>query len=214
MSARTEPTSLIKPISRAERWRALGVLLGALALAYGVLIHPWWTLPMLRLGDDISALRERDARVQALLAQVPEIEQALAQLQADGSDAPGFLREANVQLATAALVRHLETTVQQVSPGNRSCQVMNRTPLADPRAGRFQRAAVQVRLACGNAELGAVLYALESGQPHLFIDNLSIIAQRQQRPASGGGGGGVDVSFDLYGYLPPSATAGVTADAP
>jgi len=116
-------------VSRSARWRALGLLLGALALAYAVLIHPWWTLPMLRLGDDISALRERDARVQALLAQAPEIENSLAQLQADSADAPGFLREANVQLATAALVRHLETTVREVSPGNRSCQVMNRTPL-------------------------------------------------------------------------------------
>jgi len=208
MSARPEVT-----VSRSERWRALGLLFAALALVYCVLIHPWWTLPMLRLGDDVNALRERDARVQALLAQAPEIESSLAQLQADTADAPGFLREANVQLATAALVRHLETTVREVSPGNRSCQVMNRTPLADPRAGRFQRAAVQVRLACGNAELGAVLYALESGQPRLFVDNLSIIAQRQQRPASGGGGGGVDVSFDLYGYLPPSTAAGAPADA-
>jgi len=209
MSARPEPA-----ISRSDRWRALGLLLGALALAYGLLIHPWWTLPMLRLGDDINALRERAARVQALLAQAPEIASAVVELQDDTAAAPGFLREANVQLATAALVQHLETTVREISPGNRSCAIMNRTPLADPRAGRFQRAAVQVRLACGNAELGAVLYALESGHPRLFIDNLNVIAQRQQRPASGGGGGGVDVSFDLYGYLPPSAAAGGLADAP
>ena len=30
-----------------DRWFALGLLLAALALAYFVLLHPWWTVPML-----------------------------------------------------------------------------------------------------------------------------------------------------------------------
>jgi len=198
-------------VSRTDRWRALGLLLGVLALAYGLFIHPWWTVPMLRLGDELDALRARDARIQVLLGQAAQIQAALAQLQDDPTAAPGFMPEANVQLATAALVQRLESAVREASPGNRSCAVVNRTPLAEPRAERFQRAAVQVRLACGNAELGRVLHALESGHPRLFVDNLNIIARRASRMA--GGSGGVEASFELYGWLPPPARTGASADA-
>ena len=31
-----------------DRWLALGLLLAALALAYLVLVHPWWTAPFVR----------------------------------------------------------------------------------------------------------------------------------------------------------------------
>ena len=62
------------------------------------------------------------------------------------------------------------------------------------------RATVQVRLRCGMAELGAVLHALESGSPQLFVDNLDLLSRRSYL-AAGPADGGIDVSFDLYGYL-------------
>ncbi|HYM86493.1 MAG TPA: GspMb/PilO family protein, partial [Pseudoxanthomonas sp.] len=63
----------------------------------------------------------------------------------------------------------------------------------------------QVRLRCGTPELGAVLHALETGTPRLFVDNLNVLAQRYAYVSAlpGGSGGGLDVSFDLYGYLRP-----------
>ena len=68
---------------------------------------------------------------------------------------------------------------------------------------------VRVRLRCGNPEAAAILHALEGGTPRLFVDNLSILSQGffflpgQNR----GQGGGLDVSFDLYGYLRPTPHA-------
>jgi len=201
-------------MSRQDRWRALGLLIGVLAVLYLILLHPWWTLPMLRLGQDIDALRERAARIEAQIAQAPDIEAALARLESGDAGTPGFMPEASVQLATAALVQQLEATVRTASPGNRSCAILNRTPLTDPRSGRFPRAAVQVRLSCGNAELGAVLHALESNRPRLFVDKLSIIAQRERRlGAADSNGGGVDVSFELSGYLLPPTHPGGSSDA-
>ena len=79
--------------------------------------------------------------------------------------------------------------------------------------GAYVRVAVEVRLVCGTAELTAVLHALESGSPRLFVDNLDVLAQRMY----GAGGatpqdtGGVDASFDLSGYLP---VPGEGANAP
>jgi len=197
---------------RRDRWLALAILAGVLALAYLVLVHPWWTAPMLDTNARIEALRERDLRARMELAQSPRVAERLEAARAAAGAAPGFMDEANVQLATSALVQRLEQAVAQASPGNRSCAISNRQPMGEARQERFPRATVQVRLTCGNSELAAVLHSLESGSPRLFVDNLNILAQRYQFSGSHGSGGGVDVSFDLSGYLQPAPGAGV-ADA-
>jgi general secretion pathway protein M len=189
-----------------DRWVALGLLVAALALAYFVLLHPWWTVPMLAVESQIDDVQQRELRVRTQLQQAPEVEKRLAQVQAANRNRPGFLPEATPELATAGLVQRLEAVVQQASPGNRSCAITNRSPLTETRpAERFPRVSVQVRLRCGAPELAAVLHALEGGSPRVFIDNLNILAQRyfympgQTRANSGG----LDVSFDMYGYIPP-----------
>ena len=192
---------------RAERDRllAMGLLLAALGLVYLTVVHPLFTGPLRAADAHIADLRERDARVRALLAQAPEIGRRLADLDARGS-ATGFLIEPTSELATAALIQQLERVVGEVSPGNRGCAITNRAPLSgDSSAGRFRRVTVQVRLRCGNAETLAVLHALESARPYLFVDALNISSQRYfaipgNNPPQEGG---LDVSFDLYGYLRP-----------
>jgi general secretion pathway protein M len=189
-----------------DRWVALGLLVAALALAYFVLLHPWWTVPMLGVESRIDDLQQRELRVRTQLQQAPEVEKRLAQVQAANRNRPGFLPEATPELATAGLVQRLEAVVQQASPGNRSCAITNRSPLTETRpTERFPRVSVQVRLRCGAPELASVLHALEGGSPRVFVENLNILAQRyfympgQTRANSGG----LDVSFDMYGYIPP-----------
>lgn len=199
-------------IPERERWLALAILAGALLLGYLVLIHPWWTLPMLQLGERIDALQTRDLRVRMELEQAPEVRQRLQEVQAQAARVPGFMTEASPELATAALVQRLETAVAEASPGNRSCAITNRSPMTEPqRQQRFPRALVQVRLRCGSPELAAVLHSLEGGSPRLFVDNLNVLVQRYFFIAGQGGqtgqGAGLDVSFDLYGYLQPQPGA-------
>jgi general secretion pathway protein M len=196
-----------------DRWLALGLLLAVLALAYLLLVHPWWTVPMLAEHDRIQSLQQRELRARMQLTQAPQIAQALQRAQALQARSPGFLPESTSELATAGLVQRLETVVAQASPGNRACAITNRSPLAEPRQDRFARVTVQVRMRCGTTELGAVLHALESSTPRLFVDNLNVLAQRyffvpgQSRSQSGG----LDVSFDLYGYLRPAPARVETA---
>jgi general secretion pathway protein M len=53
-----------------------------------------------------------------------------------------------------------------------------------------------------------VLHQLESESPRLFVDNFNVLAQRYAYMAAvEGGAGGLDVSFDLYGFLKPSGVA-------
>ncbi len=195
------------PLPRADRdrWLALALLLAALGVAYLLLVHAWFTKPLGDADARIVELQMRDSRVRALLQQAPEIQQRLAALEARGS-ATGFLAEPTTELATAGLIQQLERVVLEVTPGNRGCAITNRAPLSgEPPPGRYRRVTVQVRLRCGNGETLAVLHALESAQPYLFVDAVNIAAQRyfaipgNNLPQEGG----LDVSFDLYGYLRP-----------
>jgi general secretion pathway protein M len=185
---------------------ALGLLLGVLGLLYLLFLHPWFTQPLRDTDARIADLQARDARVRGLLQQAPQIQQRLATLDARGS-AAGFLAEPTAELATAALIQQLERVVAEASPGNRGCAITNRAPFnGESPPGRYRRVTVQVRLRCGNAETLAVLHALESARPYLFVDVVNIAAQRyfaipgNNLPQEGG----LDVSFDLYGYLRPS----------
>lgn len=201
-----------RTIPLRERWLALGLLAAVLLVGYFVLIHPWWTVPMLGLQDRIDDLQTRDARASATLAEAPEIRKRLAVVREEAARLPGFMRETSTELATASLIQRLETAVQEASPKNRSCAIQNRSPLTEPRKERFPRAVVQVRLRCGTPELATVLHSLESGSPRLFVDNLNVTAQRFYfSPEQAASSGGLDVSFDLYGYVAP--IAGGPADA-
>ncbi|WP_052106876.1 type II secretion system protein GspM [Novilysobacter defluvii] len=187
-----------------DRWVALALLLAVLALGYALLVHPLWTRPMLEVGERIDGLRERELRLRMREQQAPLVQERLRELEASQGDRPGFLAADTPELATAGLVQRLESAVLEVSPGNRSCAISNRSPLRPDHGGAYVRVAVEVRLVCGTAELAAVLHALESGSPRLFVDNLDVLAQRMY----GAGGAtpqdtrGVDASFDLSGYLP------------
>lgn len=204
----TEPGPGATPSIDRDRWLALGLLLAALLAGYFVLVHPWFTVPLLEAQERIQTLQQRELRQRMQLQQAPQVAQRLAQVRAQQSRQPGFLPEASAELATAGLVQRLEAVVAQASPGNRSCAISNRSPLSEPRRERYARVVVQVRLRCGNPELAAVLYALESGAPRLFVGNLNVLSSRGYflpGNAQPTGDGGLDVSFDLYGYLRPAA---------
>lgn len=197
-------------VTDRHRWLALGLLLLALGMTYLLLVHPWWTAPMREVGGQIRQSQERQLRVRTQLAQAPEVERRLAKAEELLAGHPGFMPEPTVELASAALVQRLETVVRQASPGNRGCAISHRLPLpASAAKERFQHVAVRVSLHCGMAETVAVLHALESGSPRLFVDNLNILSQAGSYSPQDPLAAGLGVTFDLYGYIrPPLASTG------
>ena len=185
----------------ADRARVLGGVLLAIAIAYIVLVHWWFTAPMLQLGDEIVGLRDEERQLQAEVAQRPEIERRLALVRQFEAGNPGFLPEASRELASAGLVQRLQQVVANASPNPNACQITAQTPTDMPTQEPYPRVMVQVRLRCGTGELAAVFYALESGSPQLFIDNLDMLSRDSYLATPGASGGSLDVSFDLYGYL-------------
>ncbi|MBS7457774.1 type II secretion system protein GspM [Coralloluteibacterium stylophorae] len=185
-----------------SRALALGLLLAAVALAYLVLVHWWWTAPLLAVEGEIADLREQELRMRMHVRQRPEIEARLAGLRDTEQADPGFLPEASSQLAAAGLMQRLDTIVRDEAPSG--CDIINRTPSPATQRGdeRYVRVAIQVRLNCGIDDFAAILAALESGRPQLFVDDMTIQARRAYRTARNEAiPRGLDISFDLYGYL-------------
>lgn len=191
----------MSPRAVPERWRVLGGAFIALAIAYLLLVHWWFTAPMLAMGSEIEAMREQEQALRSEAAQRPQLQLKLAQVRQFEASNPGFLPETSRELASAGLVQRLQQVVASASPNPNSCQITAQTPTDMPTQGPFARVMVQVRLRCGMGELAAVLHALESGSPQLFIDNLDLLSRRSYLATGTEGGGGLDVSFDLYGYL-------------
>jgi general secretion pathway protein M len=187
------------PITHRDRALALGLLAMVLAGLYALLVHPWFTRPLSELAAETAALQERQGRVRAQMGQAGEVRRQLQQAQQVLAGQPLFLEQSSAALASSALLQLVEEVVLEASPGNRSCVISNRAPLPADGDLRFQKIAVQVRLHCGTQELARVLYALEGGAPALFVDNLTILAQRSA--GSSPSGSGLDVTFDLSGYL-------------
>ncbi|GAB2490026.1 type II secretion system protein GspM [Arenimonas alkanexedens] len=191
----------------ADRLKLLAGVLVALVLGYALLLHWWWTAPMLAMGSEIAQLRDQELALREEIAQRPVLESELARVREFERGNPGFLPETNRQLATAALVQRLEAVLAEASPEPGRCQITARTPTESRVEEPFVRATVQVRLRCGMEELGAVLHSLESGSPQLFVDSIDLLSRRSYL-TTGVEGGGVDVSFELYGYLQtPSGAA-------
>ena len=189
------------PRPHPERLKVLALAALALLLAYFVLLHWWFTAPMLRLGGEVRELRAQEQSLRLESAQRPKLAARLAQVRAFEAGNPGFLPEANRELASAGLVQRLQQVVAGASPNQNACQITAQTPTDMPTQEPFPRVMVQVRLRCGMRELAAVLHALESGSPQLFIDNLDLLSRRSYLTAGGDNASGLDVSFDLYGYL-------------
>ena len=191
----------MRPPASAERWKILGGVALAIALLYLLLVHWWFTAPMLDMGGQVRDLRDQEQQLRVEIAQRPQLEARLAEVRQFESANPGFLPENTRELASAGLVQRLQQVVSAASPNPNACQITAQTPTDMPSQEPFPRVMVQVRLRCGMGELAAILHALESGSPQLFIDNLDLLSRRSYLTAGGDSSSGLDVSFDLYGYL-------------
>lgn len=189
--------------SHRDRWLALFLLLGVLGIVYLLLVHPLWTRPLLEVNSQIASQQERWQRIHAQLQQASQVEQRLQQAQQALAGQPAFMPETSAGLASSRLVKRLEEVTRQVSPDNRSCAISNRSPLPPDASGRFVRIAVQARVQCGMTEWMEMLHLLETGVPRLNIDRLDIIAA----PKGTSSGNGLEVSFELSGYLSPGAAS-------
>lgn len=191
----------LRPVER--RLAALGLALLALALAYLVLLHWWFVAPQLHVAERMRALRAQERRYSAIIAQRPALQARLARLAHSQATSEAFLPQGDSSTASADLMQRVVAVVA-AQKGGGTCEVTQKMPVTgNGDGGRYPHVSVNISLRCRIQPLARVLYALENGQPDLFIGDFS--ALRNPVPQSGGGEPPLEVQFTLTGYLRPGS---------
>jgi len=138
------------------------VMLGlALLVAPFVLLHRHYDLA-------IESMQDRLERYRRVAAQAPELKKALDALRAkDGRRF--FLKNTAPNLAGAELQDMIKAAVENNQ--GRITVIQNTAPKDD---GRFRQVGVNLQLFATTPNLQKILYALETQQPYLVIDNLTV----------------------------------------
>ena len=182
--------------------RALALVLLALALLGGarLLVAPL----LAAFQDNASRIEQAESllqRYRALAEQRQAMADRLAAQEELAASAAGYLQGPSDALAAAQLQDRVKSVIEGAGGELRSTQILPaRATEAD--AG-IRRAALRVQFAVTIEGLAETLYELESGQPYLLIDQLSVREQRTRRrrrdepePEAS-----LDVSLELSGYL-------------
>lgn len=172
---------------------ALALLLAVLALAAAAVATPLWLLN--RRYD--AALEDATTRLQryARIAGMREgLQKKAIQVNALGKT-PHFLKSASPALAAAELQEQARVVLEANGGKLNSIQIL---PPKDE--GAYRQVSVSMQLTTPLSGLKAMLHALESARPYLFIDNFSVrspMAFVVRNPAVEPD---LAVQFDLTGY--------------
>lgn len=198
------------PAAPPRQGRLLAVLLLLIALValYLLFAHWWFTAPLLASRTQLIELRDQEQRLRSTAQQRPQIEARLAEVRAFEADNPGFLPEANFDLAASALIQRLQSLVDAQNAGA-DCTVVNRSPMRQREVEPFLRVTVMVQMRCEMDHFAAVLHGIESGSPQLFVSDLTVNSGRRQlgMQRAAAQRGAIDLRFGLYGYLQQAGDA-------
>ena len=167
----------------AKRQRALAValLVVAVALALSVLLVPLLLLHK-HYDDTIAELSDRIERYRRIAAQAPEYRKALdAMRERDGRRF--FLKNSAPNLAGA----ELQELVRGAIEGNGG-RITTSQNAAVKDEGRFKQIGVNVQFFANTPNLQRILHALETQQPYLVVENITLRplnAFRGFKPAPG-----------------------------
>ncbi len=193
-----------------QRALALALFFAVLAVVLLVLLGP---LILLHRHYDraIAETTDRVAHLRRIAAQAPELRRALDSMkERDGRRF--FLRNTAPNLAGAELQELVKAAIE--SNGGRITTSQNTSPRDD---GRFKQIGVNVQFFATTPALQKLLGALESQQPYLLVDNITVRPLNAFRGFKPGPGMEpevnvqLDVSAFAYSDVKPVAAATATA---
>lgn len=180
---------------RHSRALALGLLFVAIVIAVALLLAPFLLLHRHYDAAIASALDRLD-RYRHVSAQAPEFQKALEALQAKGGRR-FFLKNTAPNLAGAELQDLVRAAVE--SNAGRITTIQITAPKDD---GRFRQIGANLQFFASTPNLQKILYAIETQQPYLVIDNMTVRplnAFRGFKPAPGAEPE-VSVLLDVTGF--------------
>lgn len=179
----------LEPLADPRISRGLAVLLAVLllVLCWAGLVQP--LLGLLRGDSPIAAKAQLIEEQRRVAERQPRLSAEKAALLQSEPDLADFLPGASTALAGADLQGRLGNLVKPLGGVIASVE-----PLAFPDDEGFHRAGLRMKLSLRQESLPPLLYALETGQPRLFLAALGL---------KSGGDGDLAVTMDLFGYLAP-----------
>jgi general secretion pathway protein M len=190
---------MLQPGSVLSRTLAIALLGIALLGAYRLIAAP--LVVAYREGEaSIEQAKELLERYQALAEQRSLLADRLTKQQRRAGSAAGYLTGPSDALAAAQLQDRVKSVVEAAGGELRSTQILPAQPLEGDLG--FRRATLRVHFVVSIDGLKTTLYELETGQPYLIIDDVTVRQERvrrrrnepEQEPI-------LDVSLELFGYL-------------
>jgi general secretion pathway protein M len=191
---------MLRPGSLISRVLALLLLAAAPVLAYLLVVEP--VIAAYRdAGEAIAQAQKLLQSYRERAEQRPQLAQLLAEEEERAGGVTGYLAAVDDALAAAELQDRVKNVVEDAGGSLRSAQSL-KVEAVEAVAG-VRRAGLKVRFTADTESLAAILYELETGEPFLFVDALSIREPRRQRrrrdePEEAPQ---LDVVVDLYGYV-------------
>jgi general secretion pathway protein M len=188
-----------------SRLAALLLLIVAIVAAYSFILDPI----IVGYGEtdrQIEEVRDQLARYQRLAAERPALEQQIQQATNERTSDGYYLSGGTDALAAAGLQDRVNALVGAKDGLLRSIQPM---PGVDDQG--FRRITLRVQMTATIEVLFETLYALESGTPMLFVENLDIQSRAIRRRSDETGAEAAPeapvlaVGFDLSGFMPVEA---------
>ena len=193
-----------------QRALALTLFFGILLIALLALLGP--LILMHRHYDKaIAETTDRVAHLRRIAAQAPELRRALDTMK-ERDSRRFFLRNTAPNLAGAEMQELVKAAIE--SNGGRITTSQNTSPRED---GRFKQIGVNVQFFATTPSLQKLLGVLESQQPYLLVDNITIRPLNAFRGFKPGPGMEpevnvqLDVSAFAYADTKPVAAASATA---
>jgi general secretion pathway protein M len=186
-----------------SRLAAVLLLIATIGAAYSLLAEPL-LIGYRETNRAIEAGREQLRHFQRLAATRPALAKQLEKMTAEEGAETYYLSGGTDALAAASLQDRVSSLVDGNGASLRSLQ-----PLLGIDEQGFRRITVHVEITATIGPLFETLYALETGMPVLFVENLDIQSRLARRRASQPGMQVaaddeplLTVGFDLSGYMP------------
>jgi hypothetical protein len=185
----------------ASRAIALILLIGAIAVPYVFIVQPLIEKHR-EYRDTIAQFQDQLLRYRRIAADRPRLQTRYEQLQRDPISQGAYLSGESEALVAANLQNRIKTVIEANGGRLASTQI-----LQSGDEDGFRVVTIRVRMSADIDAASKTFYALEAGQPFLFVDGVDISSRqaRRRRRNQKTVPENVDLSinYDVYGYMRP-----------
>ncbi|MEO8740802.1 MAG: type II secretion system protein GspM [Casimicrobiaceae bacterium] len=193
--------TLMRPLDpKQSRALAVALLFVAVFLALAVLLAPFLLMHR-HYNQAIDSAQDRLERYRRIAAQGPELQKALEALR-EKQGRRFYLKNTASNLAGAEMQDLVRAAVE-----NNGGRITTIQIVATRDDGSFRQIGVNLQLFATTANLQKILYAIETQQPYMLVENLTVRplnAFRGFKPAPGAEPE-VSVLLDVSGFAYPGA---------